>query len=126
MSSLPHEDCLQILNINFCITECCKNSSLRLLNHRFKDSTKMWRSKLIPFPTHSLIGGHPLYFVLVHSRDQALQFPRCAYKLRSAIDPLRAVILTKASTNASMSKDDTISKWHKGSSNREKTQITLS
>ena len=34
--------------------------------------------------------------------------------------PLRAVILTKALRNASVSKDDTISKWHQGSSNREK------
>ena len=34
--------------------------------------------------------------------------------------PLRAVILTKALRNVSVSKDDTISKWHQGSSNREK------
>ena len=40
--------------------------------------------------------------------------------------PLRAVILTKALRNASVSKDDTISKWHQGSSNREKTQIKRS
>ena len=39
-------------------------------------------------PTHSLIGDHPLYLVLVHSSDQTLQFPRCPQvrSLRSQYD----------------------------------------
>ena len=125
---MPNEDCLQVLLINFCITEYRKNSSLRLLDHRFKDSTKMWRSRLIPFPIQltpllevircilswSIAGTRPC-----SSLDALSNFVPPSINI-CCDHPLRAVILTRALRNASVSKDDTISKWHQGSSNREK------